>query len=676
MVWYSTIAMTVADVLIMGFAGYALWVLYRHKDDLGKSGPVSGAILIALGLALFGVFYSLDVFTMYGLPLFVSMDDAMAAMEFLHLEVNWLVTLSAMGLIISGFLLNNKHMRLLIGRLESTQSELIEEAAERKLAEGELHVSERRLAGIIDIAPEAVISTDQCQRILLFNQGAEAIFGYGADEVLGQSLKMLLPDRVRETHAKHVESFARSSASQRLWKKRMEIYGVRKDGSEFPAEASIAKIQRGEETIFTVMLHDITERKRVEEEAREAQERLEEALEAMDEGFVIFDAQDRLVQYNSKFRELFADISDLLECKPTFDEWARACIEYRLIEDSDSDAKAWLASRIREHRECAGPYEHELPGGRWISISEYKTESGCTAGLRVDITERKQAEQKLLKMNEHLRRQSRELEETAEHLIQARNQAETANRAKSEFLANMSHELRTPLNAIIGFSEMVRNEVFGPLGSSKYHEYVRDIHISGEHLLTLINDILDLSKIEAGKAELHEEAVDVSKAAESCLLLVKERAETTQVILKPDIADGLPPLHADERKLKQILINLLSNAIKFTPVGGEVSLKIWICPDTGYVFQIADTGIGIAREDIPKALMPFRQIDSDLNRKFEGTGLGLSLTKMLAEAHGGSLELQSEAGIGTTVTVRFPAERTMSFACRTQALAAVSGEPA
>ncbi len=221
----------------------------------------------------------------------------------------------------------------------------------------------------------------------------------------------------------------------------------------------------------------------------------------------------------------------------------------------------------------------------------------------------------------------------------------------------MSHELRTPLNAIIGFSDIIKSEKFGPIGKAKYQDYANDIHDSGQHLLALINEILDLSKIESGSEDLQEENLEVPAIVNTILTLVRERAATESIELDVELQNGLPALYADERKLKQILVNLLANSIKFTEAGGNVTLKVWCRDDSGFVFQIRDSGIGIALEDIPKAMTPFGQIDSNLNRKFAGTGLGLPLTKHLIEMHSGSLDLQSEVGIGTTATVRLPAER-------------------
>ena len=252
------------------------------------------------------------------------------------------------------------------------------------------------------------------------------------------------------------------------------------------------------------------------------------------------------------------------------------------------------------------------------------------------------------------------LEAKNQELIAANDKAEFANRTKSEFLANMSHELRTPLNAVIGFSDMIRNKVFGPC-DERYRGYALDIHQSGQHLLDLVNDILDLSKVESGGEELHEEQFEIREVIESVVTMVKGRAQKGGVKLELEVPDHPPALRADNRKLKQILMNLLSNAIKFTEPGGKVTFRIWCRRGSGYVFQIADTGIGIALDDIPKALAPFQQVDGEHNRKYEGSGLGLPLTKSLVELHGGSFDLQSRLGVGTTVTVRLPEERVVPF---------------
>ena len=231
-----------------------------------------------------------------------------------------------------------------------------------------------------------------------------------------------------------------------------------------------------------------------------------------------------------------------------------------------------------------------------------------------------------------------------------------ANRAKSEFVANMSHELRTPLNAIIGFSEMLSAAYFGDL-TPKQDEYVKDIHFSATHLLKLINDILDISKIESGRMELQEEDMDVKEIVTACINLVQHRADEAEVTVDTSWEAPSHVLYADERKLKQVLLNLLSNAVKFTPSGGHVQARSALDGDGSFVIAVVDSGVGIAEDDVERCLAPFGQVDSGLDRKYEGTGLGLPLTKSLVEAHGGTLTLESSPGVGTTVTVRLPADR-------------------
>ena len=237
--------------------------------------------------------------------------------------------------------------------------------------------------------------------------------------------------------------------------------------------------------------------------------------------------------------------------------------------------------------------------------------------------------------------------------------AEAANEAKSAFLAIISHELRTPLNAIIGFAGLMEDQRFGPLGAPRYREYVSDIRHSGEHLLVLINNILDLSRAEAGKLHLQEDAVDVVEAMQICARQLEPRAIENHVQLELSVPNTPPMLRCDAAKLRQVLLNLLSNALKFTPADGRVLLKLECGADEGVTLIVKDTGVGMSPADIPRALEPFTQLDNRLARRYEGTGLGLPLTRSLVELHGGTLRLESALGEGTTAIVTFPPSRTI-----------------
>ena len=259
---------------------------------------------------------------------------------------------------------------------------------------------------------------------------------------------------------------------------------------------------------------------------------------------------------------------------------------------------------------------------------------------------------------EELKRQHRLVEETTQELMRARDQAEAADRTKSAFLATMSHELRTPLNAIIGFSEMMDQEVFGPLGNARYRDYSQSIRDSGRHLLAVINDVLDISKVEAGKLELHIERVDLAALLEDCRRLVRAKAFEAGVELQlVPSATALPAFWADAVKLKQVILNLLSNALKFTARGGRITVRTLPVAGEGIYLSVTDSGIGMTKEEVAVALQPFRQVDNSLTRKFEGTGLGLPLAKALVERHGGRLEIKSRPGAGTEVTVFLPEGR-------------------
>jgi PAS domain S-box-containing protein len=246
-------------------------------------------------------------------------------------------------------------------------------------------------------------------------------------------------------------------------------------------------------------------------------------------------------------------------------------------------------------------------------------------------------------------------------LVESKDAAEFANRTKTEFLANMSHELRTPLNAIIGFAEVIKDEMFGPVGLPRYAEYARDIHTSGRHLLELINDILDLSKIESGKLELREEQIAPGAVIEDSLTLVRGRAQESAVSLVTEIEPGLPLLTCDGRAFKQVLLNFLSNAVKFTPAGGTVTIGVHRASG-GLALWVRDTGIGMTASDIQTAFSAFGQIDSKIARQHKGTGLGLPISKSLIELHGGTLIVDSAPDEGTTMTATFPAWRIAAVA--------------
>ncbi|MGA8403028.1 MAG: PAS-domain containing protein [Stellaceae bacterium] len=374
---------------------------------------------------------------------------------------------------------------------------------------------------------------------------------------------------------------------------------------------------------------------------------LQSTLENMGEGLSVFDADGRLVAWNEKFVELL-DLSLDLTTETNLREVLALQAErgdFGPVEPSIDIAQRFA----RFYRDVPMVRERLTTSGRGLQIRRRAMPGGAVVSLYSDITERKAAEAKM---------------------AQAWAQAELANRAKSDFLANMSHELRTPLNAIIGFSEILSGEHLGPLKNLRYLEYASDIHTSGQHLLSIINDVLDMSKIEAGKLEIHEEEIPVGDLLASSARMVRERARQQSVELVTNIADPDHLIVADERAMKQCLLNLLSNAIKFSEPGGVIVVEASVAGNGGSVVSITDHGIGMSEDELRRAMQPFGQAQTSTTRAYGGTGLGLPITQGLVEAHGGVMSVVSAPGQGTCVTITLPPERTRAVAAGRFALRA------
>ncbi|MBX9633844.1 MAG: HAMP domain-containing protein [Magnetospirillum sp.] len=363
-----------------------------------------------------------------------------------------------------------------------------------------------------------------------------------------------------------------------------------------------------------------------------AQARLVEAIESVSEGFVLCDTDDNVVLSNRKFRDFFPEIAHLASPGQPFHNIIEAAAQLGLASDVNGAPEAWITQRelLRQNQI---PHVQHLSSGRWLLVSERRTNSGQIVAIYTDITD--------LKVGE-------------EELRSAKALAESAAQAKTDFLAAMSHELRTPLNAVIGFSDTMLSGVFGDLGNERYRDYVQDIHRSGLHLLSLINDILDLSKIEAGHMSVDRQPVNVLDVVERAVSMMRDSASAHQLALEFSLPADLPKIAGDDRRLLQVILNLLSNAVKFTPEGGHIAISGW-SENGDVVLQVTDSGIGIKPEDIPRALQAFGQIDSARSRRFPGTGLGLPLSRRLIELHGGTLSIASTPGMGTTVAIRLPA---------------------
>ncbi len=457
---------------------------------------------------------------------------------------------------------------------------------------------------VVDNSQDGIVTVDAEGRIKSLNNAAAGVLGSPAEHVLGTSFYQLVKAGTWRGLVPEAKFYARP----------VEVRRTRPDGTCSAVQVAISRTEVEDETVFIAVLRDVTTERRAEKTAEQAQVRLKEAIERIHEGFALYDPEGNLALCNDQFRALAGRLP-----QPT-DRIDLSSLEIPVAAEPD-----------------ATPYQEiVLEDGTWLRVSRMPTQEGGAVAVYADISELKKREAQL---------------------EVAVREAEAANRSKTDFLANMSHELRTPLNAIIGFSETMVTELLGPVGTPQYKEYAGDILASGRHLLDIITDILDVSKIEAGEQRISEALLEVDAVVENALRMVRERAASASNDITTAYPDRMPHLYADRRAILQILLNLLSNALKFSRDGGDIGITVAIGDDGALSIAIADSGIGMAEEDVPRALSLFGQVEGSMQRSYEGTGLGLPLSDRLMELHGGSLSIESTLGEGTTVTLEFPASR-------------------
>ncbi len=422
------------------------------------------------------------------------------------------------------------------------------------------------------------------------------------------------------------------------------------------ARAQMVKTASGRSHMIGIAM-DVTEQHRLAQRYAEADQRLADAIESTSEAFVLWDKNDRLVMCNTHYQQAYGLPDAVLvpgtEKSMVSHAAARPVIERRIADPDRSSRHSQMS-------------EVQLADGRWLQINERRTRDGGLVSVGTDITVLKRHQDRLRESERRqmatigdlfasqqtLERQKSELSVANQKYLAEKERAENANRAKSEFLANMSHELRTPLNAILGFSDILRNAMFGPLGSAKYDEYAKDIFDSGKHLLNVINDILDMSKIEAGHMQIDFETIDLAPLIEETLRFTSVPATQKNIRVDQTVATGLTML-GDRRAMKQVLLNLLSNSVKFTDDGGVICLRARKVGGA-VILTIKDTGIGIPKAAMRKIGQPFEQVQSQYAKSKGGSGLGLAISRSLTHLHAGKMRICSAEGVGTMISIRIP----------------------
>jgi PAS domain S-box-containing protein len=507
------------------------------------------------------------------------------------------------------------------------------DVTELKQREVQLKRAESRLVDAIEALGDGFILWDADDRMVVCNS-AVARVDPGAGEILVPGI--CFEDFLRQRIARGMVPAA-AGREEALVRERLAWHRAATGEPLIQQLADgrwlrVAQHRTGDGGIVSIR-SDITPVKEHEAALKRAESRLIDAIEALTDDFALWDADNRLVLWNSAVARSERDSPVPMRRGARYEDMMRERITAGWIVDAHGREESYLAERLARRQAADGEQRLlQLASGRWMRVSEHRTRDGGTVVIRADVTELKE----------------RELD-----LTRARDEAEAANRAKSQFLATMSHELRTPLNAIIGFSDMLRSEVFGPLGSARYAGYAADIHASGQHLLALITDILDMSRIEAGRFELTLEPIALAPLLEESLRMVRGRAEEQSTRLAVAVAPGLATLTADRRALKQIVLNLLSNAVKFTR-DGSVAVEARPAADGGVAIAVIDSGAGIDPERLERIFDPFQRVDAKVARVSQGAGLGLSICKRLADLQGMTLAVASTLGVGTTVTLTVP----------------------
>ena len=486
---------------------------------------------------------------------------------------------------------------------------------------------------LVDAAPDGVIVCDRQGTMLLVNAEVERMFGYARDELIGQKVDVLVPDAVRARHGQHVANYT-GSPRLRPMGIGMALSGKRKDGGEIPVEISLSPIETKHGLLVTAGIRDVSERRKLEREARRANAYLVSAVDAVRDAFALFDERDRLMMVNSSARQLLGSSIEGPIIGLPYAELLDKALRAGVFDFSNETREALLARWLAYHRAPSGMLEVRTGMGRYLRVSEVKTAEHGTVTTIADVTD------DML---------------SAEALKNAREQAETASAAKSEFLSSMSHELRTPLNAILGFAQLLQRDRKKPLDERQL-ERLGHVMRGGEHLLKLIDDVLDLSRIEAGRIMVSTEPVGVREVIDEAVTTLEPMASRAQISIAVD-AEGAPNAMADRTRLAQILMNYGSNAIKYGKQGGHVRFSVSQPSAAAVRIAVQDDGIGIPEDKQQRLFEPFQRAGQETG-PIEGTGIGLTITKRLAELMHGRVGFSSKPGRGSEFWVEVPVHRT------------------